>query len=219
MQQLAFLVDDDVRSVQEQLSVPENQVARLQAGGGDYQAAFVTPQEEQELLAQVDASPWLDTLRRRVQHYGYRYDYTQRHISADSKIGDLPVWVQNVAQRLLEQGIFPTLPEQMIVNEYQPGQGIAPHSDSPGFGDTIASLSLGSACMMRLFPHRTDKSQAFDIVLEPQSLVIFRGASRCQWQHAILARKSDVQNGCKIPRARRVSLTFRTVTRKAAAAE
>ena len=209
MSQLALFAPDNAPAPEAQLRVPDDQAARLHAGDGDYRTEFISPQEEQQLLAHVDAAPWLTTLRRRVQHYGYRYDYSQRHISAESRLGDLPDWVEFVTHRLMQQDVFAIPPEQMIVNEYQPGQGIAPHSDSPCFGDTLASLSLGSACMMRVFPHRD--SSPFDIVLAPRSLVIYRGTSRYQWRHAILARKSDTQNGQKFLRTRRVSLTFRTI--------
>ena len=35
--------------------------------------------------------------------------------------------------------------EQAIVNEYEPGQGIAPHVDRDCFGPVVATVSLGSA--------------------------------------------------------------------------
>lgn len=39
--------------------------------------------------------------------------------------------------------------DQLIVNEYEPGQGINPHIDNIKlFKSDIASLSLGSDCIM-----------------------------------------------------------------------
>ena len=38
--------------------------------------------------------------------------------------------------------------EQAIVNEYEPGQGIAPHIDRDCFGPVVATVSLGSAVNM-----------------------------------------------------------------------
>ncbi len=39
--------------------------------------------------------------------------------------------------------------DQLIVNEYQPGQGISPHIDNKTlFSDIIVSLSLGSNAVM-----------------------------------------------------------------------
>lgn len=55
-----------------------------------------------------------------------------------------PDWLLNYYHRLYDDGYFPKIPDQVIINEYQPGQSIAPHIDSvPCFGETIASLSLG----------------------------------------------------------------------------
>ena len=35
----------------------------------------VTPAEEARILLRIAGAPWLAELRRRVQHYGFRYDY------------------------------------------------------------------------------------------------------------------------------------------------
>jgi alkylated DNA repair dioxygenase AlkB len=49
-------------------------------------------------------------------------------------------------------------------------------------------------------------------ILEPRSLLILSSEARYEWTHEIPARKSDEVNGVKQPRARRISLTFRTLT-------
>lgn len=43
--------------------------------GLKYVADFITQSEEAELLGALDGEPWLADLKRRVQHYGYRYDH------------------------------------------------------------------------------------------------------------------------------------------------
>jgi hypothetical protein len=43
------------------------------------------------------------------------------------------------------------------------------------------------------------------------------GPSRFEWTHHIRPRKSDMRNGHRVPRTRRVSLTFRTLGREFAA--
>ncbi|RZL05487.1 MAG: DUF11 domain-containing protein, partial [Pedobacter sp.] len=101
-------------------------------------------------------------------------------------------------------------PDQVIINEYTPGQGISPHIDcEPCFGNTIISLSLGSACIME-FTHRKH-GQKVEILLRPRSLVVLSGESRSLWTHGIPVRKQDVFGGCKFIRSTRVSLTFRKV--------
>ncbi len=163
---------------------------------------FITRDEENALIASIDKQPWLNDLKRRVQHYGYKYDYKARAVTDDAYLGPLPEWIDLVAQKL------PFKPDQAIVNEYLPGQGISAHVDCvPCFSDTIASLSLGSGAVMQF----TNGQEKHDLYLEPRSLIILSGPVRYEWTHAIPARKSDVVDGFKIERIRRISLTFRTV--------
>ncbi len=194
-----------------QLVVPAEQISRLHSGNAEYIADFITPAEETHLLAAVHSEAWKNDLKRRVQHYGYRYDYTERNIKAGGRLGALPCWAKEISDRLVQKKIFPSPPDQLIVNEYQPDQGIAPHTDRDCFGPVVASLSLGSDCMMQILPHGNSREDAFDIVLLRRSLVVFQGKSREVWRHGIAPRKNDKQDGNQIPRQRRVSLTFRTV--------
>jgi alkylated DNA repair dioxygenase AlkB len=171
-------------------------------------ADFVTQAEALELAQQVDSRPWRDDLKRRVQHYGYRYDYKARQARREDYLGPLPNFLQALARRLRDEGHFSRLPDQVIVNEYLPGQGISAHVDCcPCFGDVIASLSLLSPCVMQLQHIRNGEVAA--LWLEPKSLLILSGPSRNDWTHAIPARRSDVMGGQKHLRGRRISLTFR----------
>lgn len=177
-----------------------------------YITDYISDDQHDALISYIDVQPWSAELRRRVQHYGYRYDYKARMVHDTSYLGPLPDWLANLAQQLCADGIFPSIPDQVIVNEYQPGQGISPHIDcTPCFGDTIASLSLGSSCVMQLAHPASGRRE--DIVLQPCSLIVLSGDARYQWTHAIPARKSDTINGIKHPRIRRLSLTFRVMVK------
>jgi alkylated DNA repair dioxygenase AlkB len=113
----------------------------------EYVPDFITLTEHDELLEQIDRQIWLTELKRRVQHYGYKYLYKSRKVDASMYLGQLPTWADIIARRLQIEGYIDVLPDQAIVNEYLPGQGIAKHIDCPScFIDTIVSLSLGSAC-------------------------------------------------------------------------
>lgn len=170
--------------------------------GLHYIPDFITVDEERALVKEIDQQPWLTDLKRRVQHYGYKYDYKARSVTPSSYIGPLPEWVEPVVQKL------PFKPDQAIVNEYQPGQGISAHVDCvPCFGDMIASLTLGSGAIMQF----KNDNQKEEVYLEPRSLVTLSGPARYEWTHAIPARKSDMVNGFKLQRERRISLTFRSV--------
>jgi alkylated DNA repair dioxygenase AlkB len=171
---------------------------------------FIDAGTEAALIATIDQQLWLNDLKRRVQHYGWRYDYKARGITQDLRIGAIPDWLAGLCDRLSAESIFTRTPDQVIINEYQPSQGISAHVDCvPCFGDTIASLSLDSACVMDFTHAATREKQSH--LLEPRSLLILSGDARYHWQHAISARKSDKWQGQTIPRARRISLTFRTV--------
>ncbi len=176
--------------------------------GLTYLENYISEDEADRLVQEVDAAPWRTDLKRRVQHYGYRYDYKARQVRREDYLGPLPAPFHGLAERLTREGHFQTVLDQVIVNEYQPGQGISAHIDcQPCFGETIASLSLLSACVMR-FASQTH-SQQMELHLQPASLLILKGEARHMWSHAIPSRKTDVIEGQKYIRSRRISLTFR----------
>jgi alkylated DNA repair dioxygenase AlkB len=172
-----------------------------------YAPDFLKLVEETALLDQIDARPWLADLKRRVQHYGYKYDYKARAISRSMFVGPLPAFALELGTRLIEAKLLTDIPDQLIVNEYLPGQGISSHVDcEPCFKEHIVTVSLGSHCEMEFLPkdeERTPKS----IMLESRSALLISGEARYDWLHAIRARLSDHGR----IRKRRVSLTFRNV--------
>lgn len=178
--------------------------------GLHYISEYISQQEEVELIHAIDVQPWITEMKRLVQHYGWRYDYKARNVTPESRLGRLPEWLMPYCDQLRADGFFHQLPDQVIVNEYQPGQGIAPHIDCvPCFTDTIASLSLDSSCIMEFT--NVETQQKISILLEPRSLVVLTGDARYRWQHAIPHRKTDRHHGDIFPRGRRLSLTFRKV--------
>lgn len=162
--------------------------------------------EERRLLAIIDGAPWDTSLRRRVQQYGAPYVYRGRRAPSRDSVAALPDWIQPLALRLVSEGIFARMPEQVIVNEYLPGQGIAAHVDHPAFGPTIASLSLASPVVMDFVA-----SEVAHLVLRARSLLVLTGRARAEVAHRIAPRRSDPIDGRRVARVRRVSLTFRTL--------
>lgn len=176
-----------------------------------YVPSFVSAADETRLLAAVDAEPWLADLKRRVQHYGYKYDYKARSISRSMFVGPLPPFAIELADAMIAAGILLELPDQLIVNEYVPGQGISPHIDcEPCFAERIVTVSLGSQCEMEFRPkegYPDDKAAPRKVMLEPRSALLISGKARYEWLHSIRSRLSDRGRA----RSRRVSLTFRNV--------
>ena len=199
-----------------QQSSSRNQEAIETIAGLDYRENYIDEHQHDWLLAEIDKHQWLDDLKRRVQHYGFKYDYKARRVDMGMHLGELPEWLKRLSQKLHKDGHTPEVADQVIVNEYLPGQGISSHIDcEPCFEGTIVSLSLGSGCVMN-FTHKFDKAKKIPVWLEPRSLVVLSKDARFEWLHGIPARKWDEWDGHKYMRERRVSLTFRKVIIKTA---
>ena len=170
---------------------------------------FVTPAEEARILLRIAEAPWMTELRRRVQHFGYRYDY--RGTSRPVPAVPFPRWAAAMAERLREH-FGGALPVQCIVNEYRPGQCIAMHADHAQFGPVVASLSLADDWPMRFRP-RSVRPYARDglpgdevVVLPRRSVLVLQGDARHRWMHGI-------DRSAGRGRAKRLSATFRTLAR------
>lgn len=176
--------------------------------GLKYLPNYIDRIQEEKLIETLDRQPWLTDLKRRVQHYGYKYDYKKRRVDYSMFLGELPEWLDNIADRLYRDRLFKVKPDQAIINEYNPGQGITSHIDCvPCFGDTIIALSLGSTCIMQF----SQDKEKIDLLLEPGSLIVMEKEARYNWKHSIPARKKDKYLGEEIIRKRRISITFRKV--------
>jgi alkylated DNA repair dioxygenase AlkB len=172
-----------------------------------YVPGYLDGVEHDALLATVSALDWQDAGGRRIQFYGHWYHHARGGIY---RVGDLPAWAAALAGRIRNDGLMPYVADQVIASEYQPGEGIRPHIDAPMFADVIVGVALGSACVME-FLRRGHTTEA--VLLEPRSAVVFAGDARHEWQHSIPARIADDWRGQRLPRARRVSLTFRKMMR------
>ena len=180
--------------------------------GLEYLPQFLSVVEQATAIRQIDDAPWRSDLERRVQHYGWRYDYSVRTVDRDMHIGPLPPWLRDIARRLYnETGLFDDVPDQAIVNEYEPGQGIAMHADRQCFGPTVATISLGDDWRMELRPAGGKADTKVEILLKQGSALLMTGDARRRWFHGIAKRKRERTSDGWRPRKRRLSLTFRTV--------
>jgi alkylated DNA repair dioxygenase AlkB len=169
---------------------------------------YISAPHHEFLIQTIDAQEWRSDLARRTQHYGYVYDYRTKRVDSSSRLGDLPPWLHRIALQLAGDGIISQPPDQAIINEYAPGQGIANHIDCvPCFDDVVISLSLAAPVVMDL--KRNDKH--VPILLDARSLLVLRGEARYHWTHGIAKRQHDTVDWQVIPRERRLSVTFRNV--------
>ena len=111
-------------------SVPcTSETAHVNIAGLALAEEFLSRREEEEIIAHLDALAWESQMSRRVQHYGFRFDYVTRKCSTvATPFTDM---LAMVAARALSQGLVRQMPDQCTVNEYMPGQGIRYCSEQP----------------------------------------------------------------------------------------
>ena len=197
----------------EQGEVPHPPASRADIPGLTYMPNFLDEDQERSLVEWIDRQEWSSDLQRRVQHYGWRYDYKAREVDSSMRLGTIPAQLGALAQRLFEEKLVPQLPDQIIVNEYQADQSITPHIDNTkGFADGIATISLLESWEM-IF-HAPRSKEKVPRLLERRSVAVMRNEARYRWKHEIRKRKSEPaldESGKRRKRQRRISLTFRKV--------
>jgi alkylated DNA repair dioxygenase AlkB len=169
--------------------------------GLTYSPGFISAVEEGELIDAIEQEPWDESWDRRRQPYGASYGRERRTRPP------IPDWGLTLAAKVFASGKSRYEFDQMLVNEYLPGQGIAMHCDYEPFDDTVASISLLSACVMEF--RRLEDSRRASLLLEARSLLVLVGEARYEWQHGIARRKNDRWQGELFPRRRRLSVTLR----------
>jgi len=190
-----------------------------------YQNNVLTKERSSNIISCLDKEGWtpvgsikinekvepIKGNRRIVQHFGYYYDYKDG--STVKKAPNFPDYIKELAEMLTqkckEQGLIDDsyIFNQCIVNNYFPGEGIGLHTDSLKFGKVIGCYTLGSGSLMKF----TNKENNSELYTENGSLYVMSSDARYKWLHQMEQRKSDEVDGMKIPRGRRISITFRNV--------
>ena len=142
--------------------------------------------------------------RRRVAFFGRSYD------PAGAATAPLPAFLLPLREKVAAwAGLDPATFEMALINEYPPGAPIGWHRDAPQY-DSVAGISLLSACRMRFRPYVRPKTASADAalrrtathetLLERRSAYLLTGPSRTAYEHHI----PPVE-------ALRYSITFRTL--------
>ncbi|XP_070605830.1 tRNA (carboxymethyluridine(34)-5-O)-methyltransferase ALKBH8 isoform X2 [Erythrolamprus reginae] len=196
---------------------------------------LVSPEEEKMLLENIN---WTEDevipqaqkclKHRRVKHFGYEFRYDNNNVDPDRPLpGGLPDFCTTILAKCLKMGYINQKPDQLTVNQYEPGQGIPPHIDThSAFEDEIVSLSLGAEIVMD-FKHPDGRTVA--VLLPQRSLLVMSGESRYLWTHGITPRKfdlvqasegenvgsisADIRKLTLSKRGKRISFTFRKIKR------
>ncbi|RYD78253.1 MAG: alpha-ketoglutarate-dependent dioxygenase AlkB [Sphingobacteriales bacterium] len=169
---------------------------------------FIDEELEEKLMAEIDSQTWMVDYLRRLQYYGFRNELEKPYDLISIPLS-IPPQIAKLAAQITDKNILNQLPDQVIINEYVPGEGIKPHKDRNYYENQICGVNLGSGCVMRFIKGKN--IEVVDIEIPRRSLYIMQDDARAKWSHGIPPRKKDNINGALHHRDRRVSITYRKV--------
>ncbi|KAJ5616016.1 hypothetical protein N7537_001130 [Penicillium hordei] len=182
-----------------------------------YISDFITEDEEGWLLQKVKSAPlprWTQLSHRRLQTWPSALTKSNALLASP-----LPAWLRSpiIEPRFEALDIFNDAPHKapnhVLVNEYQPGQGIMLHEDGATYYPLVATVSLGAPIVLDLYhkhikgdtqakggrnvagiPDKNRKPQ-YRILQERRSLLITRGKMYTDLLHGIEETTSDEDLG------------------------
>ncbi|KQM76256.1 hypothetical protein ASE74_19580 [Pedobacter sp. Leaf216] len=172
---------------------------------------FIDEARENQLMAEIDSQTWTIDYTRRLQYYGYRNELEKPYNLIPFPI-EIPPQIYQLSKEIVQQKILIEEPDQVIINEYVPGEGIKDHKDRAYYENQICGVNLGSGCIMRFI--RGNNLEVIDVEIPRRSLYLMQDDARKKWSHGIPPRKKDQVNGAIKHRERRVSITYRKVKPK-----
>ncbi|KFD65464.1 hypothetical protein M514_03858 [Trichuris suis] len=195
-----------------------------------YVANFLSSAEEKYLWNKVFAAPlprWTKVNGRRVQNWGGIVGK-----KALIQVNDIPEWLSSFMEKFGSiSGLFPAdmKPNHVLVNEYEPGQGIMLHTDGLAYYPMVINVTLGSHAVLDLFKQTDGKNCCIgSLLLEPCSLFVMKDELYTDHLHGIENRCTDTvdekvknkalcseqySHGCVLERGKRISLTIRNIPR------
>ena len=114
-------------------------------------------------------------------------------------VEELPLWCQELGRSLdqrIGMGVLGFGKEgnegkelnHALVNEYEKGIGIMPHSDGPLYFPVVCIISLGSSCSFNFYENYgkyKEEESAGRLFIEEGSLLVFRGKCYEEYLHTI----------------------------------
>ena len=148
---------------------------------------FLSEREEEALLCCVDSVPregWTQLRGRKLQQHGGMPGMTSE---------PLPEWLGSICNALIEARVFSTAepPNHVLVNEYQPGQGIDAHRDGPLYLPRVAIISLGSHCTFQFLTDDFERRPQTSLLLPRRGLLVFEADAYKRLLHTVPALHVD----------------------------
>lgn len=158
----------------------ESRIPQLPSSGY-YIPNFITAEEEQRILSEIRRLPpnrWTSLTHRRLLSLPSSLTGTSKDTLLAAALP--PFLYEPVVPRFRELGVFEQSPHHepnhVLVNEYEPGQGIMPHTDGPAYHPITATVSLSGCTVLEIY-RKTDAGErepkpTWRILQEPRSLLI-----------------------------------------------
>ncbi|KAK2767462.1 hypothetical protein FQN54_003618 [Arachnomyces sp. PD_36] len=178
-----------------------------------YIPEFITKEEEERLLQKITTAPqprWTQLSHRRLQTWPSAL--TKSNVLLESP---LPPWLTApiISPHFEQLSIFKNsphgTPNHVLINEYQPGQGIMPHEDGAAYHPVVATVSLGSPIVLDLYEKkRVEESGVagevqgrmvpeYRILQEPRSLLVTTDSLYTDYLHGIAEKEKDEDLGAE----------------------
>ena len=168
-----------------------------------YRPEFITPEEEQTLIAAMAGLPFRPFEfqgflgKRETVSFGWSYRFDGSGLAPAEPIPD---WLLPLRARAADfAGLEAEALEHALLIRYGEGAGLGWHRDRPVFGDVIG-ISLLAPAPLRFRRRQVEKWERFTLTAEPRSAYLLRGEARTAWEHSLAPVA-----------ALRYSVTFRTL--------
>jgi alkylated DNA repair protein alkB family protein 6 len=136
---------------------------------------FITADEETQLLRNIASQPkpkWTVLSHRRLQTHPSALTASNVLLAAP-----LPDWLSSLVPRMQALGIWDSAPHHgpnhVLINEYNPSEGIMAHEDGAAYYPMVATVSLGAPIVLDIYEKGEGGRRApkWRILQEPRRLV------------------------------------------------
>jgi hypothetical protein len=170
---------------------------------------YVSEGEQAQILADVNQQEWQQFHGKHSQEYGFNFSFYNPTPTSVT----IPPSILSLAERMVADGLLDPMPNYVLVDRYEPGEGSHPRveSDDPHDG-AIASVTLGSGSVVRfsLAPygpyfkeqpahaelmqlHENDRLGVCRAAYFPTgSVFVIKDEARLGWRHEVQQTSSDL---------------------------
>ena len=165
---------------------------------------FIDHEVEAKLISTLDYIDWKVLTSRKSKVFGNVIKSSNMKAEDGYVRSSIPYWLESFIDELVRLHIFPEClrPDSILVNKYNPTEGILHHTDGPSYYDRVAILSLRSDCVMS-FRHKVLTEEIggdvytgdiFSVILQSCSLLVFTGDVYSKHMHGIAAEPTMRQS-------------------------